>query len=88
MFIKWTDVMAQQERFDDLLREAKQERLVRQAAQRATTDRLFWRIESALGHWLVNTGCRLQDHVKAARQLVYQTQPIGAQPQESCTCDN
>jgi hypothetical protein len=88
MFIKWTEVRVQQEHFNDLLREAEQERLARQAARRATTDRLFWRIESAVGHWLVDTGCRLQGHVEAARQLVYQTHSMGAQARESRPCDN
>ena len=88
MFIKWTDVMAQKEHVNDLLREAEQERLARQAARLAPTARLLWRIESAVGHWLVDTGCRLQGHVDAASQLVYRTQPMGMQARESHPCDN
>jgi hypothetical protein len=56
--LNWQDVLARQERHQDLLREAEQERLVRQMV--AGRDRFYSRALAWLGRQLVAWGWRLQ----------------------------
>lgn len=59
--LNWRDVLVQQERHQDLLREAEQERLIRQAvAARERRDRFYSRALAWLGRQLVAWGWRLQ----------------------------
>jgi hypothetical protein len=86
---KWTDVFAQDERYKDLLREAEQERVIRQLPHAdSTINRLYWQVLSRLGEWLVAIGCRMQGHVDRTRRLVAQPSAIMTQPQQSPPCTN
>ncbi len=59
--VNWNDVLAQQERYKDLLREAEKAQLVRQAAAgRGRRDGLHRRVLTWLGLRLVAWGCYLQ----------------------------
>jgi hypothetical protein len=65
--LSWSDIMVQQERNADLLREAERERLIqhmlagRERRGRFTRQALAW-----LGQRLVAWGCRLQERYGAA----------------------
>ena len=59
--LRWLDIVVLQDRREDLLREAEKERLARLAlAGRARRARLYCRVLSRLGHFLINWGWRLQ----------------------------
>nr|MBC7244732.1 hypothetical protein [Chloroflexota bacterium] len=65
--LSWKDVLVQQERYKDALREAEKERLVRQALVRLAMDRHFhWRALTWLGSQLVAWGYRLQQRYGTA----------------------
>ena len=69
--LSWTDIVARQERYADLLREAETERLIRQAMGRGQAHgRFHCRALSWLGHHLVTWGCRLQERYGAAAAAV------------------
>ena len=69
--LSWTDIVARQERYADLLREAETERLIRQAMGRGRTHgRFHRRALSWLGHHLVTWGCALQERYGAAAAAV------------------
>jgi hypothetical protein len=69
--LSWTDIVARQERYADLLREAESERLIRQAMGRGQTNGRFHRQAlSRLGHHLVTWGCALQERYGAAAAAV------------------
>ena len=70
--LSWTDIVARQERYMDLLHEAETERLVRQVTGRHPRHgRLYRRALSWLGHHLVTWGCRLQERYGAAAAAVH-----------------
>ena len=76
--LSWIDVMAQQERYADLLREAAKERFLQQlVAGRGRHDRFYHRALAWLGHRLVTWGRRLQERYGAAAAAV---QVSGCQP--------
>ena len=69
--LSWSDIIAHQERYADLLREAERERLVRQVlAGREGRDRFYCRGLTWLGRNLVTWGCRLQARYSAATAVV------------------
>jgi len=64
--ILWSDIVARRERYEDLMREAEQERLMRQMlAGRGTNDRLYARALAWLGRQLVDWGRGLQERCSA-----------------------
>ena len=66
--LNWSDVSVTRERYDDYVREAEHERLVRQLAKRASRDHLLDELLAWLGYLLVATGKHLQErHGDAAR---------------------
>ena len=70
--LSWTDIVARQERYADLLREAETERLIRQAMGRGRTHgRFHRRALSWLGHHLVTWGCALQERYGAAAAAIH-----------------
>ena len=70
--LSWTDVVARQERYADLLREAESERLARQVMARGRTHGRFHRRALGwMGHHLVTWGCRLQERYGAAAAAVH-----------------
>jgi hypothetical protein len=70
--LSWTDIVARQERYADLLREAETERLVRQVTGRHRRHGRFRRRAlSWLGHHLVTWGCRLQERYGAAAAAIH-----------------
>jgi hypothetical protein len=70
--LSWTDIVARQERYTDLLHEAETERLVRQVTGRHPRHgRFYRRALSWLGHHLVTWGCRLQERYGAAAAAVH-----------------
>lgn len=76
--LSWIDVLAQQERYADLLREAAKERFLQQVvAGRGMRDRAYRRALAWLGHRLVTWGRRLQERYGAAAAAV---QVSGCQP--------
>jgi len=63
----WSDILARQERYADLRREAERERLVRQVlAGRDTRNRFARQALTWLGQRLVTWGCHLQERYGAA----------------------
>ena len=67
MLYTWVDVMVHQERRRDLLRDAKQERLMQQAlAGRNGRDRFYCRVLTWMGRRLVAWGWHLQERYSAA----------------------
>ena len=76
--LSWTNVMACQEHHADLLQEAQQERLARQALARPRRrDRFYRRVLTWLGHHLVTWGWRLQARYGSASANV---NPARCQP--------
>ena len=74
MFIGWRDVLAQEQHFEEIRREAAADRLANQLlAQRGVTVPVYWRWLARLGSWLVAVGCRLQTRAGAMPRLVYLT---------------
>ena len=64
--VSWKDVLVQQERYQDLLREAERHRLVRQVlAGRQRRQRAYCRAINWLGRRMVAWGQRLQEHYGA-----------------------
>jgi hypothetical protein len=69
--LSWTDIVARQEQYADLLCEAETERLIRQVMGRGQTHgRFHCRALSWLGHHLVTWGYRLQERYGAAAAAV------------------
>ena len=65
MFL-WSDILARQERAQDLLREAEQERLARQALAGRERPRVANRMLSWLGRRLIEWGVNLQKRGRAS----------------------
>ena len=59
--LNWLDVSATRERYDDYVREAEHERLVRQLSKRASRDHLLDGLLAWLGCLLVAAGKHLQE---------------------------
>ncbi len=69
--VNWNEVEARLRRADDLRREAE----AQQHWQRPQPDRFFWRLEAAMGNWLMTLGGRLQAHVESMRRLAQPSAP-------------
>jgi hypothetical protein len=83
---KWSDFRAQQERYNDLLREAEQDRLVHQAMQKkgGWIQAFDW-VLARLGSWLVVFGTWLQKRSgPAAGQATLVAMHMTSAP---CDCD-
>ena len=71
MMLSWLDVFMQEEQRRQQLRDVERAAQIQAALKEmAAADRWQWRVMNALGEWLMETGCRLQTHVEAARQAV------------------
>lgn len=65
--LNWNDIVMQQERYQDLLREAQRERLVKQAQQSCKPGHPFYRRALTwLGKQLVTWGLSLQTRFSSA----------------------
>jgi hypothetical protein len=70
MFLGWKDVLAQERRYKDLLRETEKERLVQQVlAGRERSDRFYCQVLTWLGRRLVAWGCYLQERYGAVVEV-------------------
>jgi hypothetical protein len=65
----WLDIVAQRERYDDLVREAEHDRLVHRLPKRETSDHLYLRLLAWLGCVLIATGKYLQEHYGDAARI-------------------
>ncbi len=74
MFVKWSDVLAQERHFEEIRQTVDAERQAGQLLDRSgVTNRVYWRWLARLGDWLVQVGCRLQTRAGAMPRLVYLT---------------
>ena len=74
--LNWLDILDARERYDDCVREAEHERLVRRlSAQRATGHRLYHGLLARLGCLLVATGKHLQERYGDATRI---SRPLAA----------
>lgn len=86
--IRWSDIWAQQEHVNDLLREVERDQFARQLLpKRARRERLYDRVLAALGRALVAWGCRLQERAATAWRLTQQP-PLQTDPPCPCPGEN
>ena len=72
--LHWKDVMMQQEKYKDLVREAENRALVRQAlAGQTRRSPLVWRMLAAWVRHLINLGCYLLERCASALKVPVQT---------------
>ena len=66
--LNWPEVLATQERYNDYVREAEHERLVRRlSVKHESRDRLYYRLLAWLGSLLIAMGRHLQERYGATR---------------------
>lgn len=73
--VNWNEVEARLRRADDLRHEAGVGQRWLWSAGRPQPDRFFWRLEAAMGNWLMTLGGRLQAHVESMRRLAQPSAP-------------
>ena len=68
--LNWLDVLATHERYNDYVREAEHERLVRQlSVKHESRDRLYYRLLAWLDSLLIAMGRHLQEHYGGATRI-------------------
>jgi hypothetical protein len=68
--LNWLEVLATRERYNDYVREAEHERLVRRlSAKRESSDRLYYRLLAWLGSLLIAMGRHLQERYGGATRI-------------------
>ena len=68
--LNWLDVLATRERYNDYVREAEHDRLVRRLlAKRESNDRLSYRLLAWLGSLLIAMGRHLQERYGGATRI-------------------
>ena len=68
--VNWLDIAAERERYNDRVRNAEHDQLVRQAlAGHETSERLTYRLLAWLGRMLIATGKHLQERYGDAARI-------------------
>jgi hypothetical protein len=72
--ISWADIEARQMDHEQRVQHVEQTHWMQVEPPAIRIDRWQWRVMNKLGGWLVEWGCRLQTHVKRARQVMRTSQ--------------